>query len=80
MMQKMRTFYLTGFEIFDGFSGPFYYENYNRASMICKVGYSFKRVPATNISSLQSAPLGLKELATAVVLKQYRVILMLTAM
>ena len=31
MMQKMRTFYLTGFEIFDGFSGPFYYENYNSA-------------------------------------------------
>ena len=29
MMQKMRTFYLTGSEIFDGFSGPFYYENYN---------------------------------------------------
>ena len=25
----MRTFYLTGSEIFDGFSGPFYYENYN---------------------------------------------------
>ena len=29
MMQKMRTFYLTGSEIFDGFSGLFHYENYN---------------------------------------------------
>ena len=34
MMQKMRTFYLTGSEIFDGFSGPFYYENYNKLGMI----------------------------------------------